>query len=90
MLPLATATGAGAGSQNAIGTGVLGGTIFATALGIFFVPLFYVVIKRIFRDKPKGAGCFRAAARWGCAMTPLRTSTIIFGPAGRRLHHAHT
>jgi multidrug efflux pump len=49
VLPLALATGAGAGSQNAIGTGVLGGTIAATALGIFFVPLFYVVIRRIFR-----------------------------------------
>ncbi|AUM01214.1 hydrophobe/amphiphile efflux-1 family RND transporter [Rhodocyclaceae bacterium] len=52
VLPLAIATGAGAGSQNAIGTGVLGGTIAATVLGIFFVPLFYVVIKRIFKDKP--------------------------------------
>ena len=52
VLPLAIATGAGAGSQNAIGTGVLGGTISATVLGIFFVPLFYVVIKRIFKDKP--------------------------------------
>ncbi|MGE5155791.1 MAG: efflux RND transporter permease subunit [Bdellovibrio bacteriovorus] len=51
VLPLALATGAGAGSQNAIGTGVLGGTIAATLLGIFFVPLFYVVIKRIFRGK---------------------------------------
>lgn len=51
VLPLALATGAGAGSQNAIGTGVLGGTIAATALGIFFVPLFYVVIRRIFRRK---------------------------------------
>jgi multidrug efflux pump len=49
--PLAKATGAGSGSQNAIGTGVLGGTISATALGIFFVPLFYVTIKRIFKDK---------------------------------------
>ncbi|QID18818.1 efflux RND transporter permease subunit [Nitrogeniibacter mangrovi] len=48
VLPLALSTGAGAGSQNAIGTGVLGGTIAATALGIFFVPLFYVVIKRVF------------------------------------------
>jgi multidrug efflux pump len=55
VLPLAKATGAGAGSQNAIGTGVLGGTISATALGIFFVPLFYVVIKRIFKDKPADA-----------------------------------
>ncbi|AYH44808.1 efflux RND transporter permease subunit [Azoarcus sp. DN11] len=53
VLPLAKATGAGAGSQHAIGTGVLGGTIAATALGIFFIPLFYVVIKRIFKDKPR-------------------------------------
>jgi len=53
VLPLAVATGAGSGSQNAIGTGVLGGTIAATVLGIFFIPLFYVVIKRIFRAKPQ-------------------------------------
>ena len=33
---------------------MLGGTIGATLLGLFFVPLFYVVIKRIFPDKPKG------------------------------------
>jgi multidrug efflux pump len=52
VLPLAMATGAGSGSQNAIGTGVLGGTIAATVLGIFFVPMFYVVIKRVFKDKP--------------------------------------
>ena len=53
VLPLVLATGAGSGSQNAIGTGVLGGTLLGTALGIFFVPLFYVVIKRIFKDKPQ-------------------------------------
>ncbi len=52
VLPLAIATGAGAGSQNAIGTGVLGGTILGTILGIFFVPLFYAVIKRIFPGSP--------------------------------------
>ncbi|MDR2031043.1 MAG: efflux RND transporter permease subunit, partial [Azoarcus sp.] len=52
VLPLAKATGAGSGSQNAIGTGVLGGTISATAFGILFVPLFYVVVKSIFKDKP--------------------------------------
>jgi multidrug efflux pump len=51
VLPLAKATGAGSGAQNAIGTGVLGGTIFATTLGILFVPLFYVVIKLVFKDK---------------------------------------
>ncbi len=52
VLPLAISTGAGSGSQNAIGTGVLGGTIAATVLGIFFIPLFYVVIIRIFRKEP--------------------------------------
>ncbi len=40
VFPLAISTGAGAGSQNDIGTGVIGGVIAATALAIFFVPLF--------------------------------------------------
>ncbi len=53
VLPLALATGAGSGAQNAVGTGVLGGTIAGTLLGIFFIPLFYVVIKRVFKDKPR-------------------------------------
>ena len=45
--------GAGAGSQNAIGTGVVGGMITATVLAIFFVPVFFVVVKRLFRqDRP--------------------------------------
>lgn len=51
VLPLAKATGAGAGAQNAVGTGVLGGTISATFLGVLFVPLFYVLIQRIFNRK---------------------------------------
>ncbi|EYC52209.1 multidrug transporter [Hylemonella gracilis str. Niagara R] len=48
VLPLALASGAGAGSQNAIGTGVLGGVLAATVLGIFFVPLFFVIVKTLF------------------------------------------
>ena len=44
VLPLAIATGAGSGAQNAIGIGVLGGMIAGTVLGIFFVPLFFVLI----------------------------------------------
>jgi len=51
VLPLAISTGAGSGSQNAIGTGVLGGMISATVLGIFFVPVFFVVIRLIFKSK---------------------------------------
>jgi multidrug efflux pump len=47
ILPLAIATGAGSGAQNAVGTGVMGGMIAATAIGIFFVPLFYVGVRRL-------------------------------------------
>jgi hydrophobe/amphiphile efflux-1 (HAE1) family protein len=47
VIPLAVATGAGSGSQVAIGTGVFGGVLAATALGIFFVPLFYLLVKRM-------------------------------------------
>ena len=55
VLPLAIASGAGSGSQNAIGTGVLAGTISATALGIFLIPVFFVVVLSLFRVKPKSA-----------------------------------
>ena len=48
VLPLAITTGAGAGSQNAIGTGVIGGMISGTVLAIFFVPVFFVVVRKLF------------------------------------------
>ena len=48
VLPLAVASGAGSGAQRAIGTGVLGGMIAGVALGIFFIPLFFVVVERLF------------------------------------------
>ncbi len=48
VLPLALANGAGSGAQRAIGTGVLGGMIVGALLGLFFTPLFFVVIKRLF------------------------------------------
>jgi HAE1 family hydrophobic/amphiphilic exporter-1/multidrug efflux pump len=50
VLPLALAHGAGSGGQNAIGRGVIGGMISATVLAIFFVPVFFVVVKRVFRQ----------------------------------------
>ena len=46
VAPLAIATGPGAGSQNDIGTGVIGGMLTATILAIFFVPLFFVLVNR--------------------------------------------
>jgi multidrug efflux pump len=51
VLPLAISSGAGSGSQNAIGVGVLGGMLSATFLGIFFVPLFFVLVRGYFAPK---------------------------------------
>jgi len=48
VLPLAISTGAGSGSRRAIGTGVLGGMVTATVLGLVFVPVFYVLIRGFF------------------------------------------
>ncbi|MDR1976677.1 MAG: efflux RND transporter permease subunit [Campylobacteraceae bacterium] len=53
VLPLAISTGAGANSRISIGTGVMGGTISATALAIFFVPLFYILVRKIFGSASK-------------------------------------
>ena len=54
VFPLAVSTGAGAGSQNDIGTGVVGGMLSATALAVFFTPLFFVLVQSdTSRRKPK-------------------------------------
>jgi multidrug efflux pump subunit AcrB len=56
MMPLAIATGAGAGGRIAIGTGVIGGMLTATVLAVFLVPVFFVWIRTLFTgaklDKP--------------------------------------
>jgi hypothetical protein len=52
VLPLALNKGAGSGSQNAIGTGIVGGAITTTLLGLFFVPLYFVTVLRFFKVKP--------------------------------------
>ena len=49
VLPLAISNGAGSGAQNAVGIGVMGGMVSATLLAIFFVPVFFVVIRRCFK-----------------------------------------
>ncbi|SOE95102.1 multidrug efflux pump [Burkholderia sp. D7] len=50
VLPLVISTGAGSASRHAIGTGVMGGMIAATILAIFFVPVFFVVVRRLFGE----------------------------------------
>ena len=51
MIPLVVATGAGASSRQSIGTGVMGGMLAATFLAIFFVPLFYVLIRKLTQSR---------------------------------------
>ncbi|WP_058913302.1 multidrug efflux RND transporter permease AcrD [Entomohabitans teleogrylli] len=51
VLPMATSSGAGSSSQHAVGTGVMGGMISATVLAIFFVPLFFVLVRRRFPQR---------------------------------------
>jgi len=53
VMPLVISSGAGSGAQNAVGTGVLGGMLSATLLAIFFVPVFFVVVRQFFTKKPR-------------------------------------
>ena len=55
VLPLAISTGAGANARHAIGTGVIGGMLAATFIGVLFIPIFYVVIRRLLGDKLESA-----------------------------------
>jgi multidrug efflux pump len=48
VAPLAVASGAGSGAQNSIGIGVMCGMIFATALGVFFIPMLFVAVRKLF------------------------------------------
>ncbi|KQU76869.1 MULTISPECIES: efflux RND transporter permease subunit [unclassified Rhizobacter] len=53
VLPLVVASGAGSASQRAIGTGVMGGMFSATLLAVFFVPVFFVVVRRLFKGSER-------------------------------------
>jgi multidrug efflux pump len=67
VFPLAISTGAGAGGQNAIGRAVVGGMMSATILAIFFVPMFFVVVLRLFGH---GAADYKASAPTRSGDTP--------------------
>jgi multidrug efflux pump len=61
VVPLAISTGAGSGGQNAIGTGVIGGVATGTVLAVIFVPVFFLVVLRLFRTRSAHAGAREAA-----------------------------
>jgi HAE1 family hydrophobic/amphiphilic exporter-1 len=52
-LPLALASGAGAGAMKAIGTAVTGGMLSATFIDLFYIPLFFVLVARVFKKNGK-------------------------------------
>ena len=54
VVPLAISTGAGSGAQNAIGTGVIGGVVAGTVLAVVFVPVFFLLVLKLFRTKRAG------------------------------------
>ena len=56
VVPLALSSGAGSGAQNALGTAVLTGMITATGLGIYYTPLFFIVVTRFFSGKLRRKG----------------------------------
>jgi multidrug efflux pump len=51
VMPLVVSSGAGANARHAIGTGVVGGMLFATVLGVLLIPVFYVSVRRLLGDK---------------------------------------
>ena len=55
VLPLAIAGGAGAASRKSLGTGVLAGMLAATSVGIFFIPTFFTLIRRVSEPVPQAA-----------------------------------
>jgi hydrophobe/amphiphile efflux-1 (HAE1) family protein/NodT family efflux transporter outer membrane factor (OMF) lipoprotein len=80
VLPLVLSTGAGAGSRRAIGTGVLGGMASATVLGVLFVPVFFVVVRGVFRARRMAVAASAVAAATvlgGCgSLTPAHVPPV--------------
>ena len=72
---------AGAASQHAIGTGIIGGTFLATALGIFFIPVFFVVVNRVFLSRRRKR-ISRHARKSRKRLQRTRHRGIPEGPAG--------
>ena len=70
VLPLVVSSGAGSGSQHAVGTGVIGGVISATLLGVFLIPLLYVLVHKLFA-KRRTSDTAEAAA----VITPVGSAT---------------
>ena len=65
VIPLAVSTGAGTNSRISIGTGIIGGTLTATILAIFYVPLLFILVKKMFTTQSKQAKLVRKKEQKG-------------------------
>ncbi len=81
VLPLVLAHGAGSASQRAIGTGVMGGMISATTLAVFFVPIFFVVVRGIFKGSERQRRMYAHEAE---LMLPPSAAPAAEGTEGTR------
>jgi multidrug efflux pump len=82
VVPLAIATGASANSRHSIGTGVIGGMLGATAIAVFFVPMFFLVLEKLgarFSGSEPAAGAEAAGESVGGTAAPQ----VPRPPAGR-------
>ena len=70
VLPLVLASGAGSAGQRAIGTGVMGGMLAATSLAVFFVPVFFVLVRRIFKGSERQRRMYAHESENGAAAAP--------------------
>jgi len=81
VLPLAIASGAGSASQRAIGTGVIGGILTGTTLAVVFVPIFFVVVRSLFRDSARQQQIHAAQAQH----MGVQSDVSIHAPEGANL-----
>ena len=80
VAPLVIASGAGAGSRHSLGTGVFAGMLFATSIGIFFIPLFFRLIRRARRPPAAASGRGgRAAPFAGVPGGPMSPASLDAG-----------
>ena len=88
VVPLAIATGAGANARHSIGTGVIGGMLAATFLAVFFVPVFFVLLQRLFGRRTRSAAETAVKQRAENAVKPRAFKLIVFLFAGAILNVA--
>ncbi|HWI11014.1 MAG TPA: efflux RND transporter permease subunit, partial [Burkholderiaceae bacterium] len=80
VLPLVLSSGAGSASQRAIGTGVMGGMITATVLAVFFVPVFFVVVRSIFKGSERQRHLYAHDLNGNKPAPPLAAAGAKEGP----------